>query len=142
LVFTFAVFIQGCNMEEISYGPTDWIKIYMPQAVNKPASHVLVMADTSQVVVYGAAYAGTGYPQTNVNIQFKAEPDKVAAYNEEHGTSYEVMPAGAYELQETGSIPAGKANTEPMHLHFHTIGALEPIVDYLLPVSITRVDGD
>lgn len=142
MLFTLAIVVQGCSMEEISYNPSDWAKVYMPQAVNRPNTHLLVMADTPQVIVYGAAYAGVDYPQTDLQVQFKVEPDKVAAYNEENGTSYQAMPTGSYELLETGSIPAGKANTAPMQLYIHTIDALEPIVDYLLPVSITHVDGD
>jgi len=134
-----AVLCSSCGKEDLNYNPSDWVKIYMPQAINNPSSHPLVMRDTAQSIVYGAAYAGTGYPETDIAITFKAEPEKVATFNEQHNTNYQPLPSGSYAFQPNTLIPAGKSTTDPLYLLVQTAGVLEPLTDYLLPISITQI---
>ncbi|GAA4801673.1 discoidin domain-containing protein [Olivibacter ginsenosidimutans] len=140
-ILGFAALCVSCNKEELRYNPADWVKLYMPQAINNPVEHPLVMRDSAQSIVYGAAYAGTTYPATDITVTFQAKPDKVADFNAQHGTDYKVLPADSYTFQSSAIIPAGKDNSAPLHLQIKTIGALEPLVNYLLPLSLVQA-GD
>lgn len=137
----FAILCNSCGKEEMNYNPNDWVKVYMPQAINNPSSHPLVMRDTAQSIIYGAAYAGTAYPEADIPVTFKVEPEKLAAFNEQHHTNYRLLPSGSYTLQTNTLIPAGKSNSVPLHLSVQTAGALEPLIDYLLPLSLIQA-GD
>ncbi|HEX6429663.1 MAG TPA: hypothetical protein VF008_18350, partial [Niastella sp.] len=45
-------------------------KIYMPQAIDYPAVRSLVMTDTLQYIVFGAAFGGVDDQSQWVNVQF------------------------------------------------------------------------
>jgi len=139
LILGLLVLSVSCNKEELRYNPADWEKLYMPQAISNPAQRPLIMRDTAQTIVYGVAYAGTDFPTSDIAVTFQADPDKVATFNTAHATNYEVLPANSYTFQSTTVIPAGKTNSTALHLQVKTIGALEPLVDYLLPISLTQV---
>lgn len=119
-----------------------YAKVYMPQALEQPAEYSLVMVDTVQTIIYGAAYGGPGDPQSDIEVLFKVDSSLVDSFNTAMGTSYQLMPESGYELSQASAvIPAGKTSTEPLKLSVTTIGGIQPVVQYLLPISI-EVNGD
>ncbi len=135
------VLLNACKPDALLYEPAEWVKIYMPQAKDKPALRSFVMADTMQTIVYGAAYGGPDYPNNDVEIRFKVDPALAQSFNSENGTAYPIMPAGSYELNMETTIRKGKLNTLPLKIKVKTIGAIEPVKEYILPVSIEQVSG-
>ncbi len=128
----------GCKYDTDIAHPEDYVKIYMPQAIDNPATYNLIMSDTAQLIVYGANYGGVGYPASDIKVHFEADPSLTADYNAAHQTAYLPMPDGSYELETAEAvIPKGKTSTDPLTLKVKTIGSLDPNVQYLLPIKIT-----
>lgn len=145
LISTLAIilFLCGCKYDKDIPDPEKYVKIYMPQAVDMPAKVNLVMADTPQTVIFGAAYGGPNSPDGDIEVKFKVDNALVAAFNQQHGTSYDPLPAGSYELLQTSAIIGkGKQNTAPLQLQLKTAGVLESLKQYLLPVSIDQVSNN
>ena len=135
--------LSGCKYDTEIAHPENYVKIYMPQGIDNPASHELIMSDTVQTIIYGANYGGTGSPASDITVDFTAETSLTEAFNKENNTSYLPMPEGSFELEATTAIiPKGKTSTKPLKLKISTIGALEPDVSYLLPIRVaTQTDS-
>lgn len=72
----------------------------------------------------------------DIDWELAPDPDYIAEYNKENGTSFKVLPEGSYTLPETMSLTSGTTTTRlPV-----TISAeqLEP-GDYMLPIRITNI---
>ncbi|UYQ95935.1 DUF1735 domain-containing protein [Chitinophaga horti] len=133
--------LAGCKEEyDLPDQPlSQYINVYMPQAVNNPVSKTLGIADTAQTIVFGACYGGQDYPTGNVAVKFKLSPELIDSFNTANGTSYEMLPAIGYDLSGLeATIPAGKVNTEPMKISVRTTGsnAIKALRTYVLPLSI------
>lgn len=136
------VVLNSCESNTGFADADQYAKIYMPQAREQPAEHSLVMVDTVQTIIYGAAYGGPGELGSDIEIRFNADSSLVDSFNTTMGTSYNVMPEVSYELSQTSAvIPAGETSTEPLELSITTIGGIQPATQYLLPVSI-EVNGE
>jgi hypothetical protein len=123
--------------------PEDYVKIYMPQAIGNPVTYNFVMSDTDQTIIYGANYGGTGYPESNINIEFQVDNSLVDSFNLKNEVSYSPMPPKSYQLEMTQAvIPKGKVSTEPLEIKIKTIGALKSSVKYLLPLRISKAGKD
>ncbi|HYH55867.1 MAG TPA: discoidin domain-containing protein [Anseongella sp.] len=132
-----AVLFASCELETEIPNPGSFARVYMPQAVDYPARRTLVMADTFQTVIYGAAYGGLGYPTADIEVSFRTDTSLAPAFNADNGTDYPLLPEGSYELTAAkGLIPAGALNTAPLPLRIKTLGNLELNRDYLLPVRM------
>jgi hypothetical protein len=117
-------------------------KLYMPQAIDYPAMRTLIMTDTTQYIVFGAAFGGVDDQSQQINIQFSVNPALVDSFNRKNGTNYAQLPAGSYKPDNlVTDIPAGKVSSTPLRLAINTVGGLEPSKDYLLPVSIQQTDA-
>ncbi|MGV3509202.1 MAG: DUF1735 domain-containing protein [Sphingobacteriaceae bacterium] len=131
--------VLGCKRELIA-NPDQYSKIYMPQAVDYPKVSELIMADTLQSIVFGAAYGGVSDQTNTINVKFKVDPSLVASYNTKNNTNYPLLPANSYELTGTeGVMQNGKVNTNALKIKVKTVGGLEPLKDYLLPITIDQV---
>lgn len=142
-ILNIMLFLSACKYDQGIAEPEKYVKIYMPQAVDMPAKVSLVMADTPQTVIFGAAYGGPVSPGSDIEVKFKVDNGLIAAFNEQHGTSYDPLPAGSYTLLQTsGTIGKGRQSTAPLKLELKTAGVLESLKQYLLPVSIDQVSGN
>lgn len=120
---------------------SNYIKVYMPLAVNNPVSKTLLVTDSLQNITYGAGYGGQDYPTQDISIRFKVNAALVDSFNQANGTSYALMPEGAYTLSALDvTIPKGKLNTEPQRITVRTKGdnAIDALKDYVLPISIEQ----
>lgn len=134
--------LASCKNERLSnLNPSVHPTVYMPQAVNSPVAVNLLMADTAQSVVYGANYGGVK-DHSKIHVHFEVNTALVDSFNTENDTHYTLMPPKSYSLEKKEAvIPAGKRTTQPLTLSVKTFGHLKPDTKYLLPVSLTSVQG-
>ncbi|KAA8484055.1 DUF1735 domain-containing protein [Arcticibacter tournemirensis] len=115
-------------------------KVYMPQSVAGTVSRTLNISDTLQVVTYGAAFGGFGYPNTDIPVVFTVNNQLVAEYNTKNNTNYPVLPESMYTLSSTSTvIPKGKLSTTPLSILLKTKGpgSMIPLKSYLLPITMS-----
>jgi hypothetical protein len=118
---------------------SDYEKIYMPQAVNNPVKKILMVADTAQIIIYGANYGGQDYPSQDIPVDFAITPALVDSFNLKNSTKYKVLPAGTYSFTQTSAvIEKGKLATQPLELKVNTNGpnAIDVLTDYLIPITL------
>lgn len=139
LILMAVAIISGCKREFIA-NPDQYTKVYMPQALEYPKVSDLFMADTVQSIIFGAAFGGVNEQTNTVNVKFKVDPSLVAVFNTKNNTNYLVLPQNSYEVTGTQATMAnGKVNTNALKIKIKTVGGIEPIKEYLLPVSIEQV---
>lgn len=110
--------------------------VYMPQAVNKPATYSFKVSSTPETIVYGANFGGPVSPSGGINVQFQPDLALVSSYNAANFTQYPVMPDGSYKLEQTSAtIASGSTGTAPLKLSIYT-DKLDGVGGYLLPVSV------
>lgn len=142
ILIAVGVALNGCEVNH-ALDPEEYGKIYMPQAREQPAERPLIMADTAQTIVYGAAYGGPGSPGSEISVNFSVEPSLVDSFNTQNLTSYSILPEDSYELEQLSTtIPAGEMSTRPLELKVETVGAIQPITGYLLPVRMEKTSGN
>lgn len=115
--------------------------IYMPQAEGTRAILPVILADTPQVFVFGAAYGGLKYPSGDINVSFTIDTNAIASYNTANGTSYETLPAASYSISGlSATIKSGTTSSDALKLsiissklHFGT--------HYMLPVTIASASS-
>ncbi|UCS95442.1 DUF1735 domain-containing protein [Echinicola marina] len=132
--------LPSCENEELEISP--FAQIYMPQAINKPSQHTLVMTDSVQPLVFGAAYGSPDILGMDMEIQFELAPEMVAEFNQENGTDYEMIPEGAYELSgDRASITSGEMQSQSLKVWVNPGKGFDFETQYLLPVTIKSVQS-
>src|SRR5690606_36448424 len=118
-------------------------RVYMAAAARNPNEVVLKMADTTYQVTYGASVGGYSAPAQDIAVQFVVDSAKVQSYNETNHTSYSLLPASCYELeQERAVIPAGAVATKPLSIRVNPASGMELFREYILPISVSPVSAD
>jgi hypothetical protein len=140
-----AIILAACAMackKKLIEDTGQYSKLYMPQAIDYPATRSLIMTDTTQYIVFGAAFGGVDDQSQKINVQFTVNPALVDSFNRKNGTTYALLPAASYKLDNlVTDIPAGKVSSLPLKLAINTVGGLEASKDYLLPISIQQTDA-
>jgi hypothetical protein len=138
-------FCQCKDDVDLPYQPLDsYTKIYMPQAVNGPVTKVLPITDSLQVIVFGAAFGGVGYPTEDVSVSFSIDKEKIDSFNTANHSSYELLPENTYSLSGTQAVIAkGQLTTPALHALVKTKGedAMPAFKTYILPISITKTNA-
>ncbi|WP_186757451.1 BT_3987 domain-containing protein [Echinicola salinicaeni] len=142
-MFMGLVLMTSCDPDFVVEQPEQYTKLYMPQAVSASSSHSLVLKDSVQSIVFGAAYGAPYTLGTEISVNFAADLSLVDAFNDANGTSYPALPTESFELSSSSvSIPAGDMASEPLKININPINGFEFETQYLLPVTITSVDGN
>ncbi|WP_157097886.1 discoidin domain-containing protein [Niabella ginsenosidivorans] len=136
--------LAGCFKDSVSLPPQpleNYIKVYMPQAVNNPAVYSYSTSDSSaHTIIYGANYGGAGYPDADIEVQFAVDAAAADSFNTANNTDYALLPEKSYKLSSlTGYIKKGTLSTDPLQLTVTTFGKNAPddiSKTYILPVSI------
>lgn len=111
--------------------------VYMPQAVNSPASYSFTRSAATDSIIYGANYGGPHSPAADIQVQFRPDPALVEKFNTKNYTNYPLLPEGTYQLEQSSAvIPAGKYSTPVLKIRVNT-SKLDGVGNYLLPVTIT-----
>ncbi|GAB3654071.1 DUF1735 domain-containing protein [Echinicola sediminis] len=141
LVILAMVSLVSC--EEDTEGLSPHAQLYMPQAINKPSQHTLVLKDSAQALVFGAAYGSPELLDMEMGVQFEVAPELVADFNQQNGTAYAMVPEGSYELSGTqASILSGKMQSESLKVWINPGKGFDFETHYLLPITITSVESD
>lgn len=134
----------GCKEElNLPEQPLEnYIKIYMPQAINGPVKYDFSTGDTTaRPIIYGANYGGAGYPDKDITVNFSIDGAAVDSFNRANNTNYALLPVKSYTLESTvGVIKKGELATTPFKIMVNTTGVNAPddlSKTYLLPVKIT-----
>lgn len=78
----------------------------------------------------------------DIKVAFAVDNSLVAAYNEENGTNYKVLPEGSFKLSETESIISSGSNvSNPVMFHLDSTKDMEDGVTYLVPIGLAKVEG-
>lgn len=120
---------------------SNYIQVYMPQAVNGPVTYNFSTADTvAPSIIYGANYGGFGYPDQDVPLSFEVDPAVADSFNTANSTDYALLPAKSYTLGSTSAvIKKGELSTEPLRVTLNITGDNAPgdiSKTYILPVSL------
>jgi hypothetical protein len=146
IIYLSAIILAACTLackKKLINDTGQYSKLYMPQAIDYPAVRSLIMTDTTQYIVFGAAFGGVDDQLQQINIQFSVNPALIDSFNRKNGTNYAQLPLGSYKLDNLAAdIPAGKVSSTPLRLAINTVGGLEPSKDYLLPISIQQTDAN
>ena len=140
LLVSGATAITSCNKPDvITYSQEG--KIYMPQAAGDISNMDLILADTPQVFVFGAAYGGLNYPGQDIAVKFDINSSAVSDYNAAHGTSYVLLPQGSYTIPKLdATIKSGATSSDAIPVSIITKN-LDRSLKYILPVQITSVSS-
>lgn len=134
-----AAALSACDKDLIS-NPDQYTRVYMPQAAEYPALRPLMMADTLQPVIIGAAYGGVDDQPREIKVKFVHDDALVDAFNKANNTNYKPMLAGSFELPAMETVIRPHAfSSEALKIKVKTVGGLASQTDYLLPVSIQEV---
>lgn len=138
-VFLLSFVFQSCNKpDKIVYSNEG--NIYMPRAAANNDLQLL-LTDTSQSVIFGAAYGGLQYPSADINVTFKVDTSLVSTYNMQNGTSFVTLPSASYSLSGlSADIKKGQTTSDALSLNIITSG-LDKSIKYMLPISITNVSS-
>ena len=77
----------------------------------------------------------------DVKVQLTVDEAKVQEYNSLCGTDYPLLPSDCYTLTTETVIPAGESSSADLVLTVNAQGKIQPFDSYLLPVTITSVEG-
>lgn len=117
-------------------------KVYMPRAERGPVSAAISTQGTDITYTYSAYLGGPVTYKDGISLVFAIDEAKVAAYNQENGTDYKLLPASNYALETTsGMIPAGSRSTSDYKLTVKQSTQLEMFQTYLLPLTINNAQG-
>ena len=113
----------------------------MPMAANNNRKLALLLADTPQVVIFGAAYGGLKYPGMDITVNFAVDSAAVKSYNAQNGASYRLLPSGSYTIPSFNAvIQAGTTNSDALPLKIITKN-LDRSLKYILPVAIKNISS-
>lgn len=131
------ILLAACNKKELIKQPEQYTKIYMPQAAEYPASRPLIMTDTLQTIVMGAAYGGVDDQPNQINVHFAVNNALVDTFNKKNNTAYLPMPAGSYQIDTMDAVIYPKSfSTKAIKISVKTVGGLSSKTNYLLPVTL------
>ena len=137
------IIFSGCkdNVDLPDQPLSDYIQVYMPQAVNGPVTYNFSTSDTaSPTITYGADYGGDGYPSKDVSVTFGIDTAAVDRFNLANNTNYTLFPAKSYKLSDSVAIiKKGEVSTNPFKVTLFTTGGNAPgdiSKTYVLPISI------
>ena len=117
----------------------NYVKVYMPEAVNAPVLKSFRITDSVQTLTYGAVLGGKDYATADLPVTFKVNKAVVDSFNLANKTSYPLLPDGSYTLSSaSATIAKGSVSTAPLSIALKTngAGAMDALKVYVLPVSI------
>lgn len=145
ILYAFACIVAGvvitsCNKPEIIHYSKEG-NIYMPMAASSNSKMALILADTPQVVIFGAAYGGLNYPSQDIAVNFAIDSAAINNYNSQHGTSYNLLPSNSYSISSfNGVIKSGTTSSNALPINITTKN-LNRSLKYILPVTIKSATG-
>ncbi len=140
LVAVFALSVNSCNVaDKFQYGQ-EGILITGSEAT--PIAPERIVADEIPIS-YSFSVSSTGLVQKDTKVNLVFDPSAVTKFNEKNGTSYVAVPEEHLTLSESyATIQKGKASSTPVTVTLNANSFMEDGVNYVIPVSISSVEGD
>lgn len=89
----------------------------------------------------GISVSSSGLVSKDVAINLDYDEKMVQSYNSEHGTNYQAIPKGSFELSSKETvINTDKFVSKPIKLSITTLDGFEEGVSYMIPLSIRGAD--
>jgi uncharacterized protein DUF1735/F5/8 type C domain-containing protein len=131
--------LTSCNKPDmVTYSKEG--NVYMPQAAGN-AKMPLLLADTPQAIIFGAAYGGLKYPAGDIAVSFAVNGSLVTTYNSQHNTFYVLLPESSYTIPSLDAvIKSGSTTSTALSVNV-TTKDLDRSLKYILPVSITSASA-
>ena len=147
ILLTTYLVIQACDKSVPVYSDfsdmAGYSKLYIPLAENNPQKKGVNISETPDTVFCSAYLGGLNSLANDLNVKFAVDPAKVETYNQAHGTSYQIMPEGSYEVvSPEATIPAGSRASASVAILVKSKGFINPFETYLLPVTLTYEGTD
>jgi hypothetical protein len=110
--------------------------------VTVPLVHTPV--DVSGTTVVRVAASATRAVVADVNVSIVPDTSQVSQYNQKNGTSCAALPANTYKITNPGKhkILSGSLVSDSMQLEITDPASLTNPNGYLLPLTITAIEGD
>lgn len=102
-----------------------------------------IVVEDNPPAVYSVNVASTGKLSSDATIELNVGDEAaLAKYNEEHGTSYQIVPSDMYTVDKPSVvIKAGYAASESCTITITNYSFIKNGVAYMIPVSIKSVSG-
>lgn len=131
--------LSGCDDDESC-------KVYIPEAKSLQIRNFDLgeeLKEVFHVSVTASDYVTTSGKEvsTDVKVRVAVDAAKVEEYNTLCGTSYSLLPEDCYTMTTETVIPSGATVSEDLVLVVNARGKIQPFDSYLLPVTITAVEG-
>lgn len=110
------LFVASCNKDDIEEaGTSGTARVKILQATRQ-SLFFAPFTDTRNVDLFSVRRDETSPAgiDKSINIVLEAIPDSVDAYNNDNGTSYEVLPDSLYTLADNGATKSGNTITIPL----------------------------
>lgn len=129
----------GCKDDDSGSGLTEPAVLAIQNSGDEPLKVSLLEPKTQTVDIRAVARSVSA---ENLTISFKVDRTLVDAYNKAHGTSYELVPAEAYEFSKNEVI-LPRYNEVSSTAQVTLSSEMMPDGDqYLLPITIDEIKGD
>ena len=138
-LFCSLALLSGCSDDDVC-------KVYIPEA--KALQIKNFDLDTEFREVFHVAVTASDYVTRSdkevlgdVKVQLSVDEAKVNEYNSLCGTDYSLLPSDCYTFTTEAIIQAGKSSSDDLILAVNAQGKLQPFDSYLLPITITSIEG-
>ena len=131
--------LSGCSDDDVC-------KVYIPEAKTLQIKNFDLgeeLREVFHVAVTASDYVTRSGKEVggDVKVQLTVDEAKVQEYNSLCGTDYPLLPSDCYTLTTETVIPAEESSSADLVLTVNAQGKIQPFDSYLLPVTITSVEG-
>ena len=131
--------LSGCSDDDVC-------KVYIPEAKTLQIKNFDLgeeLREVFHVAVTASDYVTRSGKEVggDVKVQLTVDEAKGQEYNSLCGTDYPLLPSDCYTLTTETVIPAGESSSADLVLTVNAQGKIQPFDSYLLPVTITSVEG-
>ena len=112
-------------------------RLYIPQANHNPILKQISLTDEVYQLDLSAFYGGPNKADKQISVSFTIDEEALERFNQQNGTSYQMLPEGSYSFEKTSALIAqGSSTTEVLKIDLMGKGFLEPFVSYILPITM------
>ena len=134
---------QACKEPELNIeNSKQYGNVYLQSATNGAILQSYNIKDEWVETAIGAGYGGLDKLSQKISIELAIDGSKVAEYNNQNNSNYELPPAGSYDLENpTVEIDRnfGGSNSAKLRVNAIKLGGTK---SYIIPISIKNVSPE
>lgn len=135
--------LQACKEPELNIeNSKQYGNVYLQSATNGAILQSYNIKDEWVETAIGAGYGGLDKLSQKISIELAIDASKVAEYNNQNNSNYELPPAGSYDLENpTVEIDRnfGGSNSAKLRVNAIKLGGTK---SYIIPISIKNVSPE